>query len=129
MSIDRYVSTFRVRLGSPIRGDETVEEVRGHLEDAAHELQMAGFNRADSEREAVRRFGEPDEIAAAMTRARKREARRDARLAAVLVAATLLLLGGNAVAFANTHTSHAYRPATAGAPRAPITSSRGPASP
>ena len=129
MSIDRYVSTLRARLGGPIRVDETLEEVRGHLEDAAHELQMAGFSRADSEREAVRRFGEPDEIAAAMTHARKREARRDGRLAAVLVAATLLLLGGNAVAFANTHTPRAHRPATAAVSRAPITSPRGPVSP
>ena len=39
--------------------------MRGHLEDAARDLQMAGLSPCESEREAVRRFGAPDEVAGA----------------------------------------------------------------
>lgn len=102
MSIDRYVVALRAHLtASPARAAELSEEVRGHLEDAARDLQMAGLSPLESELEAVRRFGLPEEIAAALAPMRNAP-RRPTRLTVTLLAAAALTiaLGGSAVASA-----------------------------
>jgi hypothetical protein len=112
MSIDRYVTMLRARLPlSPSRAAEVSEEVRGHLEDAARDLQMAGLAPDASEHEAIRRFGAAEEIAAAMARAnrRRRPATRGV-LSALVVATALVALGGSAVSAAYTP------PASSGSP-------------
>lgn len=103
MSIDRYIAALHARLSS-----DEAEEVRGHLEDLAADLQRSGLDRAASESEAMRRFGDAGEVIAALAaeamaarrQRRLRQARRSA--AALLVAAALAVVGGNAVASAYT---------------------------
>lgn len=108
MGIDRYITSLCARLPlPPFHASEVAEEVRGHLEDAARDLQMAGLTPGESEREAVRRFGAPEEVAGALVRAeRARRGQRRARtrglVAATLAAAALAALGGSAVASAYT---------------------------
>lgn len=128
MSIDRYVVTLRTRLILPrAQAAEFADEVRAHLEDAARDLQMSGLDPRESEREAVRRFGPPDEIAAA---ARTQHSQRrllslsisttrstmHARPLVALMAAIIVLaaLGGN-VASAYTSSHKGPRPAWSGA--------------
>lgn len=115
MSIDRYIAALHTRL-SP----DEAEEVRGHLEDLAADLQRSGLDRAASEREAMRRFGDAGEVIAALA-AEAMAARRQCRLrqvrrsvAALLVAAALAVVGGNAVASAYTVSgrSHHVAPIT-----------------
>jgi hypothetical protein len=128
VSIDRYVATLRARLPLPnCQAQELADEVRAHLEDAARDLQMAGLAPQESEREAVRRCGPPEQIVAALTQARRSERRRSSAagprlFAALLVAAvTLAALGGN-VASAYTSGAHSgARSAPIGAHRAPHT--------
>jgi hypothetical protein len=43
-----------------------IEELRGHLEDRTHSLQLQGISREVSMREAIERFGEAGEIGAAL---------------------------------------------------------------
>lgn len=106
--IDRYVTSLRARLPlPPLRAAEVAEEVRGHLEDAARDLQMRGLTPHESEREAVRRFGAPEEIAGVVARAERaqrgqRRARTRGLVTATLAAAVLAALGGSAVASAYT---------------------------
>src|SRR5581483_9115523 len=92
---------------SPARAAELSEEVRGHLEDAARDLQMAGLPPCESEHEAVRRFGLPEEIAAALAPARNAP-RRPTRLTVTLLAAAILTiaLGGSAMASAYVAPQH-----------------------
>src|SRR5579875_3924109 len=105
MSIDRYVTSLRARLPiAPCQAAEVAEEVRGHLEDAARDLQMGGLAPGESEREAIRRFGPADEIASALVRVerarRQRRASTRGLVAALLAAAALAALGGSAAASA-----------------------------
>lgn len=107
MAIDHYVTALRTRLPfASCHAAEVTEEVQGHLEDAARDLQMAGLSPYESEREAIRRFGTPDEISGALIRAERawRQSRASARglLAATLAAAALAALGAGAVAAAHT---------------------------
>lgn len=114
MAIDQYIMSVRARLSalSP-QTDETIEELRAHLEDTAGGLQLAGLEPGASEREAVRRCGTPDAIAAAITQepgavrhARPRQSRRSLT-AALVVAAALAAIGGSAVASAYATPVHA----------------------
>ncbi len=105
-SIDRYIATLRA--GAAL-DDDTAAELRGHLEDAANDLQMGGLNPAESAREAMRRFGPPDDIGMAFARAHAARRpfmpimRRPRSLVVALVAAlALAILGGSAVAAART---------------------------
>jgi anti-sigma factor RsiW len=107
MSIDRYVTGLRARLPiTPSQAAEVAEEVQGHLEDAARDLQMGGLSPSESEHEAIRRFGPADEIADALVRAerarRQRRASTRGLVAAMLAAAALAALGGSAAASAYT---------------------------
>ena len=115
MSIDRYVVALRAHLTvPPARVAELSEEVRAHLEDAARDLQMAGLSPRESEREAVRRFGLPEEIAAALAPVRSAP-RRPTRLTVTLFAAAAftIALGGSAVASAYVAPQH-------GGPSSPV---------
>lgn len=112
MSIDAYVTTLCARLTIPrTQAAELSDEVRGHLEDAARDLQMAGLGPRESELEAIRRFGPPDDIATAVLQTRRTErrqaARRGTRMAGAVLAAAIVLaaLSGN-VASAYTSGSH-----------------------
>lgn len=101
MSIDRYVMTLRAQLSaSPAGAAELVEEVRAHLEDAAHDLQMAGVALLESEREAVRRCGPPEEIAQAH-RCERRRAGRPVVAMLVAMAVLIVAFGGSAAASAH----------------------------
>ncbi|HXT35130.1 MAG TPA: permease prefix domain 1-containing protein [Chloroflexota bacterium] len=92
------------------------EELRGHLEDTAQELQLAGMNPRESEREAMRRLGSPEVIAAAFRAERKRASHRPrVLLAAAALAASLL--GSAAVSAA--HYQHPTVPAAPAANHAP----------
>jgi len=101
MNIDRYLAS--VRAGAAL-DDDAVEELRAHLEDAATDLQLRGLDPSASRREALRRFGQPEDIGAAFVRARriKRLGLYGPRslLAALVVALSLAVLGGGAVAAA-----------------------------
>jgi hypothetical protein len=101
MAIDRYIVELQARLGAT--DADASEELRAHLEDAAHDLERAGVAPDESEREAIRRLGSPEEVAVAFA-AERREYRRGSRplIAALLAATTLAILGGSAVAAANT---------------------------
>lgn len=120
MTIDHYVTSLRGRLPiAPSRVAEVAEEVRGHLEDAARDLQMGGLSPSESEREAVRRFGSADEIAGALARAerarrRQRWASTRGLVAVTLTAAALAALGGSAAASAYTTppSAHGHRTQT-----------------
>ncbi len=108
MSIERYVATLRARLPlPPTQAQELADEVRAHLEDAARDLQMAGLTPQDSEREALRRCGPPEQIVATVAQMRRWESRRATgpRLAtALLVAAVALVaLGGNVASASGAH--------------------------
>jgi hypothetical protein len=132
LSIDHYMVALRARAGAAL-DDDTAEEVRGHLEDAARESQLRGLESGESARAAVRRFGPPEEIGLAFERARRvrRPFLRGPRplLAALVVASSLAALGGGAVAAAHTpqqaparhaRVHHAYysHPAAPAAPAA-----------
>jgi hypothetical protein len=101
MNIDRYITSVRTRAGSAL-DDDAAEELRAHLEDAANDLQLRGLDPAASRDEALRRFGQPEDIGAAFVRARrvKRLGFYGPRslVAALVVALSLAVLGGSAVA-------------------------------
>lgn len=102
LSIDHYMVALRARAGAAL-DDDTAEEVRGHLEDAARESQLRGLESGESARAAVRRFGPPEEIGLAFERARRvrRPFLRGPR-PLLAVASSLAALGGGAVAAAHT---------------------------
>lgn len=110
MSTERYVATLRAGLPlPPTQAQELADEVRAHLEDAARDLQMAGLTPQDSEREALRRCGPPEQIVAAVTQMRRWESRRTTgpRLAAAMLVAavTLVALGGNVASASGAHSN------------------------
>ena len=114
--------TLRACLPLPrAQARELADEVRAHLEDSARDLQMAGLAPLESEREAVRRCGPPDQIAVVVTQMRRAERRRalasGPRLCAAVLVATLTLAAlGDTVASAHTSGAHSgTRPALAGA--------------
>jgi hypothetical protein len=112
MGFDDYLSSFRdsVPVERPV-SPELAEELRGHLEDAAYDLQLAGMRREASEQEAMRRLGRPELIAAAFSRQPRRTPSsllRRPRLLLAVAALSVGLLGGAAVAAA--HAEHS--PAT-----------------
>jgi len=101
MNIDRYIASVRTRAGAAL-DDDAAEELRAHLEDAANDLQLRGLDPSVSRREALRRCGQPEDIGAAFVRARrvKRLGLYGPRslFAALVVALSLAVLGGSAVA-------------------------------
>ncbi len=122
-AIDRYIAALRARAGMAL-DDDVAEELRGHLEDAANDLQMRGLDPAESAREAVRRFGPPDELGPVFARAHR--TRRPlphgprSLVAALVVASLLAVLGGSAGAAARApqkvlvrHAHHIADPTTA----------------
>jgi len=115
--IDSYVADLSAGLALPAsRAREVTDEVRAHLEDAVRDLRLAGLPAAASEREAVRRFGAPAEIAAVVVATERRPTRLAARarrpVAALLIAAALAALGGGAVASAHTPPAARVTPTT-----------------
>ncbi len=105
MAIDRYIMAARARmaaLSDDAQADETAEELRAHLEDAACELQLRGIDPCESEREAVRRFGASDDVAVALAAAHRRRVSGRRSLLAALVVAALTILGSGVVASAHT---------------------------
>ncbi|MGH2347588.1 MAG: permease prefix domain 1-containing protein [Chloroflexota bacterium] len=113
MGFDQYLSRLGESLSFPHYAEEISEELRGHLEDAAHDLQLAGMHREAGEREAIRRLGSPEVIAAAFQSERHRTGRsllHRPRLLLAGVAVTTALLGS--VAVAGAHTQHPPAPVT-----------------
>ena len=70
MNIDRYIASVRTRAGAAL-DDDAAEELCAHLEDAARDLQLRGLDPPASRYEALRRFGQPEDIGAAFVRARR----------------------------------------------------------
>ncbi len=105
MAIDRYIMAARTRMATLSTGadaDETAEELRAHLEDAACELQLRGIEPRESEREAVRRFGASDDVAVALAAAHRRRVSGRRPLLAALVVAAVAVLGSGVVVSAHT---------------------------
>ncbi|HVC82343.1 MAG TPA: permease prefix domain 1-containing protein [Chloroflexota bacterium] len=101
MDFAEYLGQIRAGINLPsVETSDLTEELRGHLEDAAQELQLAGMNSLDSEREAMRRLGSPKVIAAAFRTERKRASRRP-RVLAGAAALAASLLGSAAVSAAH----------------------------
>jgi hypothetical protein len=119
MDFVEYLAQIRSAADLPSTAEcDLTEELRGHLEDAALDLQLAGMPRQDSEREAMRRLGSPDLIAAAFRAERRRPSRHPRALfAAAALAASLL----GSVAVSAAHYQHSPVPtapaATHAAPR------------
>jgi hypothetical protein len=69
---DAFLAAVRSRLDLPDAiAHEIVEELVGHLEDAATELRAAGLSAADAERRAIGRLGDPGPLAVDLARARR----------------------------------------------------------
>ena len=105
MAIDRYIMAARTRmdtLSDDAQADETAEELRAHLEDAARELQLRGVDPRESEREAVRRFGASDDVAMALVAAHRRRIPGRRALSAALAVAAIAILGSGVVVSAHT---------------------------
>ncbi len=104
MRIETFLASLETALGDyPQQKMDLLEEVRGHLEDAARDLQLAGWNVVASEEEAVRRCGRPEDIVDAIRAGRGRIfTRRHSRavFAGAVVSATLLCFSGRMVAAA-----------------------------
>jgi len=101
MNFEQYLAEVRAGSGVHEAAElDLIEELRGHLEDAAQELQLSGMRRQESEREAMRRLGCPEVIATAF----RRERRRSSHHPRVLLAAAALaasLIGSAAVSAAH----------------------------
>ncbi len=112
MGFDDYLSA----LGNSIPANRSIssdlaEELRGHLEDAAYDLQLDGMRRDASEQEAMRRLGRPELIAEAFKDQPRRNSPgllRRPRLLLAVAALSMGLLGGAAVAAA--HAEHTPTP-------------------
>lgn len=63
MTIERYVHALRRWLGSGPRAQRIVDEVTGHLEDAAASMRHRGMPVEESERASVSRFGSAARVA------------------------------------------------------------------
>ncbi len=136
--LDRFILATSVCLSglssSSLPVDEAVEEMRAHLEDSVHDLQMQGLNPDRSVREALHRFGPVEDVTRAFVdlartrpgRRRTGGGKRRAVLATLAVAATVAVLGGGAVASA--HTSPGVSPPSTihGSPAAPARGSHHP---
>ncbi len=101
--------------------DDLIEELRSHLEDCAYNLRLQGLSPLQSEQEALRRFGEPDDLVSAYTALPaqhhpgsigRRWRARGAGLALVLALASAATLGGGmaAAAFNSDHPASAATP-------------------
>src|SRR5579871_1645709 len=116
MAIDRYIETMRQSMDlSQLHDPDMLEELRAHLEDAACDLQLAGCDPLESERRAAQRLGHPESIIAAarvdqLERPRLPARRTRSLAGALLVAATLIVLGGSAVTSANVQPSQPSLP-------------------
>jgi hypothetical protein len=74
--IEGYLSRLRSHLDlPPERADEIVAEVRSHLQARAAELVAAGMSHDEATAEAVRTFGEPDQIARQLLQSNARHRR------------------------------------------------------
>ena len=69
---DLFLSEVRARLDLPaaIAGD-VLEELAGHLDDAAAALRASGYEAGDADRRAIRQMGDPRQLAAAMVQAHR----------------------------------------------------------
>jgi uncharacterized membrane protein len=64
MSIEAYLAQLAGLLTlAPATRAEILQEVRDHLEDAAHHYIASGMARAQAEEQAVATFGDPVEVA------------------------------------------------------------------
>ncbi len=67
-SLNTYLAKLQACLGDlpPFVQQDVVEELRGHLEDRTHSLQLQGISGETSMSEAIERFGEAGEVGAAL---------------------------------------------------------------
>lgn len=110
MSLTRYLADLEQRLPTAAR-DETLEELRAHLEDCVRDLQLQGFSPTASEDEALRRFGLSQEIASAVAVAHRRPRWRALRGVGALIALSLGGTIGAGMAAAALGAGHSPTPA------------------
>ena len=67
-SLNSYLAELQACLGGlpPFVQQDVIEELRGHLEDRVHSLQLRGISKEASMSEATEHFGEAKEIGAAL---------------------------------------------------------------
>jgi hypothetical protein len=128
MSLLPYLAALRAQLaGDRPDCDDLIEELRTHLEECAHDLQLQGLSVAESEREALHRFGPPADLAAAFAAQRRSPApflgamsfrARGAGLAAMLALGLAGTVGGG-IAAASLGAVHASTPVVRHEHRAP----------
>ena len=71
--IDEFVLRVTNRmLRFGVRDNQAIEEVHQHLVETAEALREPGVPTVEAEREAIRRFGDPEEVTAEMARVRLR---------------------------------------------------------
>jgi hypothetical protein len=69
---DAFLAAVRSRLDLPDTiAHDVLEELVGHLEDAATELRAAGLSAADAERRAIGRLGDPGALGTDLAQARR----------------------------------------------------------
>ena len=69
---ERFLSEVRARLDLPVPiARDVVEELAGHLDDAAAALRASGYEAGDADRRAIRQMGDPRQLAEAMGRAHR----------------------------------------------------------
>lgn len=101
--IEQLVRNLRM----PRRRKAAIErELRSHLLDARHDLELAGWPSEQARQEAGRRLGDPSEIAAAFTRSYRPSRSTRLLLAAGLASGMLLGLYGWGGNFASATAAH-----------------------
>ena len=67
-ALNDYLTEMQAALASPDKSTQRaiIEELRGHLEDRAHSLQLQGISREASMSETIERFGDVREVGAAL---------------------------------------------------------------
>ncbi|MEA2630314.1 MAG: hypothetical protein QOE66_533 [Chloroflexota bacterium] len=69
---DAFLAAVRTRLDLPdVIADDVLDELAGHIDDAATELRAGGLSSADAERRAIGRLGAPGSLGADLGRARR----------------------------------------------------------
>ncbi len=69
---DRFLSEVRARLDLPVPiARDVVEELTGHLDDAAAALRASGYEAGDADRRAIRQMGDARQLADALGRAHR----------------------------------------------------------
>ncbi len=73
---DRFLSEVGARLDLPVPiASDVLEELAGHLDDAAAALRASGYEAGDADRRAIRQLGDPRHLAGALSSAHRRRRR------------------------------------------------------